>query len=53
MTEAKINSDISIGLQLETLKVFSLPGLFLWKDSPVNILGVLFGPDPLLEINLS
>ena len=49
---AKVNFDKSEGLQLGAWKRGSpLPGLFLWSDGPVRILGVWFGPDVQLEQN--
>ena len=53
VTGAKINREKSDGLRLGSWKGCALPGPFIWKDGPCQILGVWFGPDLQLEKNWS
>lgn len=49
VTGVRINRHKSVGLRLGSWKGVCLPGIFLWTDGPVKILGVCFAL--LLEMN--
>ena len=54
IAEAKVNFDKSEGLRLGAWRGSdTLPGPFRWRDGPIRILGVWFGPDLQLERNQS